>query len=358
MGDAAPRIRAKIAERGPITFAEFMEEALVGPDGFFAEPPVGRDGDFLTAPHVHPVFADLVRFALSDLDRGLGSPRPLRVVELGAGDGTLMEAIRSASRDIDGIEIEASAVEASEGARAALGSRGIAAAARIDDLPPGDPAVIIANELLDNLPFRWLRRTGDRFVEVLIGSDADRFVGIEATCAPELAALAGDVPDGGDAFVSPRALELVDAIADWLHRGYALLIDYGWPDRPAGEVHGYRDHRPTDDALVDPGMRDITAGVDFGAVARRAEERGLSVLGQVRQEDALRALGYGDWQEQQRGRQAESDAAGDSLTALRIWEGRTLAAMLIDPLGMGAFRWLLLGTPGLTAPDWIAGKTD
>lgn len=358
MGDAAPRIRAEIAERGPITFAGFMEEALVGPEGFFAEPPVGRDGDFLTAPHAHPVFADLMRFAIADLDRGLGDPRPLRVVDLGAGDGTLLDAIRGAARDIDEIEIEASGVDASPGARRALDARGIAAAATIGALPPGDPALVISNELLDNLPFRWLRRTGGGFVEVLIGTDGERFVEVESACTPELAELAGDVPEGGDAFVSPRALELIDELAVWLRRGYALLIDYGWPDRPAGEVHGYRDHRPTDDVLVGPGTCDITAGVDFGALARRARDRGLIVLGQVRQDDALRALGYGDWQEGQRRRQAERDAAGDAMAALRIWEGRTLAAMLVDPMGMGAFRWLLLGTPGLGAPAWIERPTD
>lgn len=358
MGDAAPRIRAKIAERGPITFAEFMEEALVGPDGFFAEPPVGREGDFLTAPHAHPVFADLVRFALADLDRGMGSPRPLRIVELGAGDGTLLDAIITASRDIDEVEIDASAVDASQGARRALGSRGIPTAASIEELPPGDPALVIANELLDNLPLRWLRRNSDGFVEVLVGAEGDRFVEIEVACDPGLSSLAGEVPEGADAFVSPRSLELIDDLAIWLRRGYALLIDYGWADRCAGEVHGYRDHRPTDDVLMEPGMRDITAGVDFGTIARHARERGLTVLGQVLQEDALRALGYGEWQERQRERQAESDAAGDSLAALRIWEGRTLAAMLVDPMGMGAFRWLLLGTPGLPAPAWIAGTSD
>ena len=62
----------------------------MGPGGFFDEPPVGTDGDFLTAPHVHPVFTDLVRFAVGDLREALGEPEPLRLVDLGAGDGTLL----------------------------------------------------------------------------------------------------------------------------------------------------------------------------------------------------------------------------------------------------------------------------
>lgn len=356
MGDAAPRIRAAIAARGPITFAEFMAEALVGPEGYFAVPPVGPDGDFLTAPHVHPVFADLVRFALDDLRRALGAPDPFRVVELGAGDGTLLDAVRAGFRDIDGIAVDVAAVEASPGAREALARRGITAVAALDDLPPTDPTVVVANELLDNLPFRWLRRTEDAFVEIRVAAEGDRFVEVEAPCEPDLAALAGDVPVGGDAFVSPAALALVDALAAWLGRGAVLLVDYGWADRPAGEAHGFRDHRPTDDVLAEPGRRDITAGVDFGAITRRARERGLVVLGEARQEDVLRALGYADWQRAQRERQADRDAAGDAIAALRIWEGRRLAAMLVDPTRMGDFRWLLLATPGVPAPTWIGAR--
>ena len=358
MGDAAPRIRAAIAERGPITFAEFMAEALVGPEGFFADPPVGRDGAFLTAPHVHPVFADLVRFAVDDLRRAIGAPEPLRLVELGAGDGTLLDAVRAGFRDVDGVAVDVAAVEASPGARAALTARGIPAVAALADLPPGDPAVVVANELLDNLPLRWLRRTEAGFREVRIGVEGDRFVEVEGPCDPDLATLAGDVPVGGDAFVSPAALALVDDLSAWLRRGAVLLVDYGWPDRPAGEVHGFRDHRATDDVLAEPGLRDITAGIDFGAVARRARDRGLIVLGEARQEDALRALGYADWQRAQRERQAERDAAGDGLAALRIWEGRRLAAMLVEPTRMGDFRWLLLATTGIAAPAWIGASRE
>lgn len=354
MTDVAGRIRAAIAERGPITFAEFMEEALLGPGGFFERPPVGAEGDFLTAPHVHPVFADLLRFALADLRKALGDPDPMRVVDLGAGDGTLAQALRVGALNIEKVNLEISGVDASDGALAALERSSITAAARIEDLPPGDPACVIANELLDNLPFRWLRRNEDGFVEVRVAADGDTFVAVEAPCDDELAAMAGDVPVGGDAFVSPAALDLIDALAVWLHRGYVLLIDYGWPDRPAGEVHGYRAHRSLSDVLLDPGSSDITAGVDFGLIARRAEAAGLTVLGQTTQASALRALGYSTWQETQRERQLAFEREGEGRMALRVWEGRSLASLLVDSGGMGAFRWLLLATPGLPAPDWIA----
>ncbi|MFM7718330.1 MAG: SAM-dependent methyltransferase [Actinomycetota bacterium] len=353
MGAAGARIRAAIAERGPITFAEYTEMALLGPGGFFEDPPVGPTGAFLTAPHVHAVFADLVRFALADLRDGLGRPDPFRVVDLGAGDGTLAAALASGFRDLDGVACAIEGVDASAGARAAMAARGIPSAAALADLAPGDPAVVLGNEVLDNLPFRWLRG-GDRGpVELRIDASGDAFVPVESPCDPSLAALAGDLPAGVDAFVSPAALALVDALAAWLRRGYALLIDYGWPDRPAHEVHGYRDHRLEGDVLADPGSRDITAGVDFGPISRRATERGLVVLGEVRQDDALRTLGYEDWQDAQRERQAAARAGGDAVAELRIWEGRGLASILVDPERMGGFRWLLLGTPGLPAPTWV-----
>ena len=212
---------------------------------------------------------------------------------------------------------------------------------------------VIANELLDNLPFRWVRRVEDGFREMRIDDRDGTFVPVEFPCDVGLAALAGDMPIGLDAFVSPAALDLVDALASWMRRGYALLIDYGWEDRPAREVHGYRDHRLVADVLAEPGSRDITAGVDLGALARRARERGLAVLGSTTQGEVLRALGYDAWQAQQRERQGSMVAAGEHLTALRAWEGRGLASVLVDPERLGGFRWLLLATPGLPAPAWI-----
>lgn len=349
------RIRAAIDAEGSITFARFMDEALYGADGYYERHPVGRDRGFVTAPHVHPVFADLVRFALLELHEGLGRPDPLRLVELGAGDGTLAGRVLGGLRDLDGVTVDYAGIDVSPGARADLASRGLAAAADLEDLTAGDPACIVANELLDNLPMRWLRGEADGVVELRVGWDGARFVPIPTGCEPDLASLSPTLAQGEEAFVSPATRDLLAAIARWLRRGYVLLIDYGWAERPASEVHGYRDQREVADVLADPGDVDITTGVDFGAVRRWARDAGLEVLGEVEQSAALTSLGYATWEDDQRRRQAEADAAGASLDALRIWEGRGLASMLVDPARMGSFRWLLLGTPGLAAPGWISG---
>lgn len=352
--DVAGRIRRAIRDRGPITFAEFMEHALYGPGGFYAEPPVGEEGHFVTAPHVHPVFAELVHRALRGLWEGLGRPHPFSVVEVGAGDGTLARDLLLLADEEQEAALVFAAVERSRGARARLAELPVRVAARLEELGPLDPGVVFANELLDNLPFRRLRRTAGGLVEVRVDVGPNGFEEIEVPCDHDLAASAPVLRQGREANVPVEALRFVDELAGTLRRGYALLVDYGSGTGPAGQVHGYRDHRVHEDVLSDPGTADITAGVDFDAIARRAEARGLRTLGLVPQRDALLALGFHDWSEIQRGRQGRLMAEGAGGRAVRVWEGRGRAGLLVDPAGLGRLRWLLLGTAGLPTPAWLA----
>lgn len=348
----ATSLRARIREVGPITFAEYMDRALYGDGGFYATHPVGRDRGFVTAPHLHPVFGDLVRFAIRDLRDGIGPADPLRLVELGAGDGTLATQVVGGLRDVDGIAVDYTGVDVSAGARADLARAGFASAPRIDDLAPGDPAVVLANELLDNLPVRWLRGTDGGVREVRIGLEGERFVDVEVDAPGDVVALAPRLGAGEEAFVSPAIADLVATVAGWLRRGYVLLIDYGWTDGPAREIHGYRAQREIADVLSDPGSVDITCAADLDLVARTARHGGLGVLGVTTQSEALRALGFADWDASQRERQTDAMGDGRGRDALRMWEGRSLASVLVDPAGMGGFRWMLLGTPGLPTPAW------
>jgi SAM-dependent MidA family methyltransferase len=353
----ADAIRAAIADHGPITFAEFMEHALYGPAGFYAQPPVGEEGHFVTSPHLHPVFADLLRFALGELRSGLGDPDPLRIVELGAGDGTLAHQLIEGAREAGGPDLEYAAAERSAGARERLGKLGLRVAERIGELPPANPACMFANELLDNLPFRRVRGGDDGPVEIRVGVSGDRFAEVEVPCDDELLAVIALPPERDHEIVVPTgALRLIDEIATWLRRGYVLFIDYGSEGPTAsGAVHGYRSQRVEHDVLSEPGTADITAGVDFEAIARRAEQRGLETLGLVSQRDALLALGYDRWNDGQLRRQTDALESGQSREAVGAWESRGVANILIDPMGLGALQWLLLATPGLPPPAWIAG---
>ncbi len=352
--EVAARIRAAVAERGPITFAEFMEHALYGPGGFYEHPPVGAEGHFVTSPHVHPVFADLVRFAILDAWEALGRPEPLRVVELGAGDGTLARGILL-GLEAGGIATDYTAVEISPGARERLRALPLRVEASLEAVPPIDPGVVLANELLDNLPFRRVRWRGGELVELRVGVEGPRLVLVETPCEPELAALAPpDLAEGEEAVVPTGALALVEVLARVLRRGYAYLIDYGSAGGPAGEVHGYRCHAVLEDVLEDPGSADVTAGVDLGLVAARAETLGLVHHGIVPQWRALLALGYERWAQGERARQADLLAARRGFEAVRAWEGRSRASLLVDPAALGRLRWLVLSTPGLPVPPFLA----
>ena len=333
----ADAIRGAIRDHGPITFAEFMQLALYGPGGFYEDPPVGTHGDFVTSPHVHPVFGAMLGEAAAQLSAILGEPEPIRIAEVGAGDGTLARQVLGA---LAGRDVDYEAIDASAGARATLTAiEGVRVGPALGDAPH----VVIANELLDNLPFRRVR--GDR--EVRVGLDVDRFVEVDV-------AWDGDpYPSEHETIVPVGAFAFVDRLASTLTRGYALLIDYGEVGTPGGDIHGYRDHRVIEDVLADPGSTDITAGVDFALIASHAERRGLVAFPTVTQHDALLALGFEEWLKGELERQTWQLDAREGLEAVRTWSGRSRATLLVDPSALGRFRWLLLATPGLTAPDWL-----
>ena len=324
----ARRVRAAIEDHGPIGFDEYMEIALYGPGGFFETPPVGADEHFVTSPHVHPfVFAHCVRDALLDAWFALGEPEPLPVVELGAGDGTFAEALSSAFA-------------------------GLATASALGELDPFD-GVMVANEVLDNLPFVPIRGRPDGPKEVRVGARGASLGEIEVPWSDAW----GPPPrlePGEETTVPVGAFALLGALARALGRGYVLLIDYGSVEGPAGPVHGYREHREVADVLAEPGDTDITAGVDVSLIADRARSVGLSAFEPVTQQAALRALGHDRWQQTMRATQTELQRSGRDSEAVRVWEERSRASLLTDPSRFGGFWWLVLATEGLPEPPWLA----
>ncbi len=337
------RIIDEIAATGPITFARCMELALYGEGGYYDHPPIGAGGDFVTAPHVHPVFATLLARALRQLHGALGAPDPVRIVEMGAGDGTLARGLLDELADIP---LAYTALDVSPGARQALHEiPGLdVVGAELD--APFD--LLIANELLDNLPFRLLRDGEEIGIGVNAGGDLEQVsIGTDAG----LAALARD----GVEVVPTGALAFIDTIAGTIgeSRAYALFIDYGTDDGAGGPVHGYADHHVVEDLLMAPGRTDITAGVDFGLVSEHAERRGLVAFPTVTQREALLALGFDTWFEQQLETQRTLLNAGQGVAAVKTWSDKSRASLLGDPAGLGRFRWLLLATPGLPEPPWL-----
>ncbi len=347
--EVAAAIRREIEARGPITFAEFMELALYTPGGFYERPPIGADGDFVTSPHVHPVFGQLVAECLKQLWAGLGRPDPLVVVEIGAGDGTLARQLMAALRDLP---LDYTAVERSPGAREALGRLPVMVATELPERI--DPGCVIVNEVLDNLPFRRVRSTPTGLAEVRVGLSRGRIAEVETPADGPLSELCRSLPAGREAVVPTGALSLVDRLTGMLARGYAVLIDYATSSGPTAEqVHGYRKHRIVEDLMDDPGSADITAGVDFPLLARRAASNGFASLGTVGQRAALLALGFAAWTEGERERQTSHLQHGSGLDAVRTWGGRSRATLLVDLLGLGRLTWWILATPGLPPPPWL-----
>ena len=344
--DVEAAIRERIDREGPITFATFMELALYGPGGYYGLPPIGADGDFVTSPHVHPAFGMFVARALEPLRSALHRD-DLRLLEIGAGDGALARQVLDAMPDIS-----YTAVEASPGARASLARIG---GLRVAAEPRSPADVVLAHELLDNLPFRVVRAGQELVIDVDHGSFVERTTPLDE----DLRALVGARTDG-DVVVPTGALSMIDRIAEVLERGYALLIDYG-DEGLAGPVHGYRAQRPIEDVLAEPGTTDITAAVDFAWIARRARDRGLHAFPLRRQTEVLFALGFEEWLRDGLVTQREQLDAGRGLEAVRTWSARSRATMLVDPSGLGRMRWLLLATGGLAPPPWLnadQGATD
>jgi SAM-dependent MidA family methyltransferase len=249
------------------------------------------------------------------------------------------------------------AVERSASAREAARAAGIDVAATLGELGDGAVGCVIGNELLDNLPFHRVKATAHGVVELFVALDGDRFVLEEGGPSSEdVSRLAPSLRVGEEGAVNLEALRFLDQAAGLLDRGYIWLVDYGWPSMEHGAlVHGYREHRIEDDVLSDPGSRDITAGVDFDALARHARSRGLTAWGPVTQREALVALGYEQWEQTALASQGQSLSERRGLDAIRTFSERGRARMLVDPAGPGGFYVICFGVRTMRPPRSLSG---
>ncbi len=355
----AGRLQARVAAEGPISFAQFMESALYDPaEGFYARVPVGEKGDFVTSPHVSPVFGRLVAVQVTEFWKLLGQPHPFSLIEAGAGDGTLarqiLQALPSEIRDAT----RYTAVERSAAARSALQGAGVVVAAGLEAIDRADAGCLVANELLDNLPFHRVRGTSRGVVELFVGMSGGRLVLKEGPLTEEAARLAPVLSPGQEAVVSPAALDFLDQAAGMFRAGYLWLVDYAAPPGDlTAQVHGYRRHRVEEDVLEHPGSRDITAGVDFEALARHARGRGLSVWGPVPQRDVLISLGFRRLDQTAQARQVAAIGSRRGIEALRTYSDRNRANLLLSPAGLGGFSVLCIGV-GVNQPPPSFGRAD
>ena len=335
-------IRREIESTGPIPFERFMELALYGPGGFFAGDRLRSvaEGDFLTSPEVSPLFGEtLARFVSS-----LGG-EPI-LIEAGAGSGSLLHPLLEA---LD--PVEAWAIDASPAARHGLGR--VLPLERvltdIGELPRIEYGVLIANELIDNLPMALAQLTPSGWRERYVGLEGDGFAFVDAPPRQEVASwldrFAGPVPENGWVEVQLGAATWLASVSERISRGTLVLIDYGElaenlaHRRADGTLRTYRKHHLGPHPLDEPGETDLTADVNFTALLAIASDLGWEAS-LHRQDDFLRSLGLDDRLAELR-RQELALVGTEELERLRLRSLRTGGETLLHERGLGDFRVMI-----------------
>ena len=275
--------------------------------------------------------------------------------ENGVDDARLLSHQRSwgdaeeRSDEAGGHPYEFHAVEASPAARSALTDLldPDNVHSTLDDLPGHFDGVIIANELLDNLPVALAIRSGDGWVERWVGATDDRFGFVTAPVRPEVAAwcdsYAGNVPEGGMVEVQLAATAWIESALAHVDRGTLVVIDYGGtaeelePRRTQGTLRTYRSHHLGPDPLLEPGATDVTVDVNFTAMLASAESAGAAAE-LHRQDDFLSELGLRDIIRDLRHRERDLARTGDAMPRLVARSEATDAETLLHPRGLGDFR--------------------
>ena len=318
-------LRERIRSEGPISVEAYMEACNAY--YYATRDPLGASGDFTTAPEISQMFGEMVGAALADCWKRAGAPADAVYAELGPGRGTLAaDALRlMRAADFGG---EVHLVETSPVLRAAQ-AESVANATWHEGIEqlPDKPLLLVANEFLDALPIR--QHVG----------------GVERRVVAAAGGLAFD-RDGETVESSPARDAAVRGIAEHLarHGGAAILIDYGHARSAAGDTlqamrrHGFAP------VLDRPGEQDLTAHVDFEAVARGAADAGAAVTPLATQGDWLLRLGIEA--RAQALTRANPDRAADVGAAVERLTGR-------DQMGE-LFKVLAVHAPGWPAPAGLA----
>ncbi|MEP9351761.1 SAM-dependent methyltransferase [Xanthobacter sp. KR7-225] len=349
-GRLEDEIKALIAAEGPMPVSRFMALALGHPRlGYYVtRDPFGAGGDFVTAPEISQMFGELVGLWAVAQWQAMGAPAPFALVELGPGRGTLMADALRAARLVPefGAAARLHLVEMSPTLRAAQG-RALGAAApqwhdRLEDVPPG-PMIAIANEFFDAIPIDQFVFRDGRWRARRVGLKADGALAFGLDPLPHGAEPApyGPPAEGAvlERMVEGPALALAGRIAG--QGGAALVVDYGHAGGYGDTLQAVRAHRWVD-PLADPGEADLTAHVDFAALARRARASGARAFGPIGQGEFLARLGLAQRATRLKaGKDAAAQAAVDA-AALRLaghgegQMGALFKAMVIAHGGLGA----------------------
>ncbi len=356
-------IEDEIHARGPIPFSRYMELCLYGaggddaPAGFYTSPreKFGKQGDFYTSSDVHAVFGRLLARQFEEMWRVLGEPEEIALLELGPGRGLFAQDVLAWSKKMFPAFYAALSYQLMEGSAGLrrrlaelfaedIGSGKVRIAATLDEIALDSTFIIFGNEFFDALPVEVLDHRG----ELRMGMNGSRFV---ETFVPASAAVLDYVerfvihPEDGERVDAPLiAQEYMKRIAalaaDSGQPGYFVFIDYGYTrdeqlaGRHRGTVRSFRKHTLSDSVYDAPGEQDITADVNFTALAAAAREYCIEPLALVTQSQFLFGVG-------------EETQFADAFSECKMPQEHTKRALqlkhLITPEGMGeAFHVLVM----------------
>ena len=355
------RIAAAIAGAGgAIAFDRFMELALYAPDlGYYSggAAKLGKDGDFTTAPEMSPLFgATLARAAAAIIAQS--APK---LLEFGAGTGKLARDVLTALA-ADGVQVESYTIIELSGelrARQQEALRDFPQVRWLDDFPASFTGVVLANEVLDAMPVSLVKTAGGAWRELLVTVADGAFAYVERTPGAALAAhLAAQLPDPAtlpDGYLTeshPVAAGFMASLARMLAagQGAAILVDYGFPaheyyhpQRDTGTLMCHYRHHAHGDPFYLPGLQDITAHVDFTAMALAAQDHGADVLGYMSQASFLVGAGIGELLLQT-----------DPADAMRYLPQANAVQKLVSPAEMGELFKVLVVGHGVALPPALA----
>lgn len=360
-------VRATIEAGGPLPFDRYMEMALYEPGlGYYARGPQRSDwnGDFITAPQLDPAYGELWAAGIEQLRRAAGEPASFGVIEVGPGEGgfarSVLDALSGHGRFHYTLveRLPALAARQRELLRFAEGVEWVDDLSEAPKLPHG---VVIANEVLDNVPVKLVTRTADGLREkhVIVEGGQLGFAEVPPTGATlrcmsrsDLAPIEGgsvEVPVGTEAFVR-------EALAH-IETGAVLFIDYGaegrvLSERPSGTLACYSPRGLDDDPLEGPGSKDITAHANWTLVRQIIEDEGATPFGPFPQSEILRSLGLGTIDGRLRREYDDALAVGRGADAVRALSRRQALGALIAAGGLGSFE-VMAGLKGLPRPPFL-----
>ena len=359
-------IEQEIRERGPIPFSRYMELCLYHPKlGYYSRNAAqfGKAGDFYTSSDVHAVFGRLLARQFDEMWRALGSPETITLKELGPGRGLFAQDVLDWSekkfpdffRAVRYVLVEQSpklreGIAATlkhhfESGKAAFSDSSLPARDAGNGRPDNAPSFIFANEFFDAIPVEIVSSKG----ALRIGAQDGRFVeSWDPTSADELEFLDrySIHPEAEERVEVPlQALGVLRQAAD-IERGFLVVIDYGYTreeqlaGRHRGTLKAIRQHSVSANPYEAPGEQDITADVNFTALAAAAEKQGMQAQKLVTQSQFLMGIG-------------EANQFADAFEDCRLPQERAKVALqlkhLVTPAGMGESFHVLVASKGIGA---------